>query len=136
MVSGPITVAKLGSKQELNSILGTEALKDGGDTSSNYDASIFEDEDGDTSSDNVDDSGKDSARRSLGGAQTQESGTVVLGAKLLGEPDKKSNGKSILSFNSAPFLFKIIWRLVLSFGAKIFSLVTPHEPLLCVNCCR
>ena len=68
MATGPITVAKLGSggKQGVSDIMKTEVLKDGGDTSSNYDASIFEDEDGDTSSDNVDDSGKDSARRSLG----------------------------------------------------------------------
>ena len=105
MVTGPITVAKLGSRQNVVDILANEALKDGGDTSSNYDASIFEDEDGDTSSDNVDDSGKDSARRSLGGAQAQEPGTVVLGAKLLGEPDKKSNGKSISSSMLAPLLF-------------------------------
>ena len=97
MATGPITVAKLGSKQGVVDMIGTEALKDGGDTSSNYDASIFEDEDGDSSSDNVDDSGKDSARRSLGAAQAQEPGTVVIGAKLLGEPEKKSNGKSILS---------------------------------------
>ena len=105
MATGPITVAKLGSKQGVVDMIGTEALKDGGDTSSNYDASIFEDEDGDTSSDNVDDSGKDSARRSLGADQVQEPGTVVLGAKLLGEPDKKSNGKSTLSSKLAPFLF-------------------------------
>ena len=107
MATGPITVAKLGSgsKQGVSDIMRTEVLKDGGDTSSNYDASIFEDEDGDTSSDNVDDSGKDSARRSLGAAQAQEPGTVVLGAKLLGEPDKKSNGKSTLSSKLAPFLF-------------------------------
>ena len=39
-----------------------------GDSSSNYDASIFEDEDGDTSSDNMEDSDKDEARRSLGTA--------------------------------------------------------------------
>ena len=42
--------------------------RDKRDSSSNYDASIFEDVDDDTSSDNMDDSDKDEARRSLGTA--------------------------------------------------------------------
>ena len=95
--SGPITVAKLGNND--GDIIRPTLLKDGGDTSSNYDASIFEDEDGDSSSDNMDDSGKDSARRSLGADQVQEPGTVHLGTKLLEEPEKKFNGKSIFSLN-------------------------------------
>ena len=51
------------------------------ESSSNYDASIFEDEDGDTSSDILADTDKDDERRSLGTAQAQDqSGLLHLGS--------------------------------------------------------
>lgn len=56
-----------GAKQAAEAIVNNHA-----DSSSNYDASIFEDEDGDSSSDNSNDSDKDSEKRSVGEAQAQE----------------------------------------------------------------
>ena len=54
-------------------------VKDG-ESSSNYDASIFEDEDGDTSSDNMDDSEKDSPMPRSGTGLAQESPNMHLGS--------------------------------------------------------
>ena len=66
-------VAQLSSNtKQPKSILNHKGGVGDQESSSNYDASIFEDE-GDTSSDNMDDSEKDeAARRSLGTAQAQD----------------------------------------------------------------